>query len=313
MGNKTGGIFIMTLVMLAFVALIGTKNNKNTDNTDKLIVDNEIVLNDDEVNYEISIETIHQNMVAGTVINTNAEEETTEVPTEAPTEIPTETPTEPPTESPTEPPTEPPTEAPTVPPTEVPVAIPTEPVVIPPTEPVVENKVWKYVLVGDSRTVGMQQEAIRTGTVKSNMTFICQGGEGYNYLNNNLPYIQSLCDSSTVLIIALGVNDMGNLNNYINLLNAMANWDCKMYYSLVTPVNEEKELACLGNLKITNQAIDNFNAGMMVGLDKRIGIIDTNSYMKGFIADPSTTNMDGIHYQARIYLNVYQYLIGFLP
>lgn len=307
MRKKTNGIIVTALVMLAFIACIGTKKNvNNADNTDKLIVDNEIVLDHDEINYEISIETIHQNMVAGTVINKSTEEETEE---EIRTDVPTEAPTVPPTETPTEAPVIPPTEAPIVPPTEAPVILPTEA----PTEAVVENKTWKYVLVGDSRMVGMQQEAIRTGTVKPNMTFICEGGEGYNYLNSNLAYIQSLCDSSTILVVALGVNDMGNLNSYISLLNAMADWDCRIYYSLVTPVNEEKELASTGSLKITNAAIDSFNANMMIGLDKRIGIIDLSSYMKTFIADPSTTNMDGIHYQARIYLNVYNYLIGFLP
>ena len=234
-----------------------------------------------------------------------SKDETTEALTEATTEVMTEPETEPPTIPPTQPPTQPPTE---------PV---TEPVTEPATEatmaPQPERTFNKYVFVGDSRMVGMKLEAERTGLATPNRIFICEGGEGYNYLNANLATIHGLCDSQTVLVIALGINDMGNVDKYISIYNAMANWDCKIYYTLVNPVNEAKELADRGNCNFTNEKINQFNVRVMQNLDTRIGIIDTYSYVSGLIVDYNATNRDCIHYTAKTYLQIFQYILGFLP
>ena len=171
---------------------------------------------------------------------------------------------------------------------------------------------WKYVYVGDSRTKGLKAALEKYGRITGKETFICEIGEGYDFLMANMANIRSVCDSSTVLIIGLGINDMKyRYNEYIAAINNMAaTMDCQIYFMLVNPVNEAEEAAG-GKFHITNADIDTFNARMLSGLGPSVHIIDTNSYLKNVIVNYTT--MDGLHYTDETYIIVYDYMQNFIP
>ena len=206
--RKSSCIFVLTLVVLALVAAVGSIDNNRMIAGNNGVSDNEIVTDmDDMVKYDISIESVKQDKVSGTLsggetgTSENVSEASTEPVTQAPTEPATEPATEPVTEAPTEPVTEPETAAPVN---------------------------WKYVYVGDSRTKGLKAALEKYGRITGKETFICEIGEGYDFLMANMANIRSVCDSSTVLIIGLGINDMKyRYNEYIAAINNMAaTMDC---------------------------------------------------------------------------------------
>ncbi|MBE5959256.1 MAG: hypothetical protein E7254_10415 [Lachnospiraceae bacterium] len=156
-----------------------------------------------------------------------------------------------------------------------------------------------FVFVGDSRYRGMDYLAA------TNDTFICESGRGYDYLLEQMYNIQVACSKpNTALIVGLGVNDKGgNADKYIQTLGEMANsLDCTIYYMLVNPVDEEMEAKY--GYDVTNASLDAFNATLIDGLDRKIGIIDTNSYLW----DNGFTTQDGIHYTNETYEVIYDYI-----
>lgn len=160
------------------------------------------------------------------------------------------------------------------------------------------NTYEKYVFVGDSRYVGMSFMA------QEQDVFICKNNMGYDYLIEQMDNIRRACDENTALIIGLGVNDINySSDNYIKKINEMARqMNCRIYYMLVNPVDEEKET--LYGYSVKNEKIDLFNQKMINGLDSSVGIIDTNSYLKstGYLT------VDGLHYATETYRAVYDYI-----
>ena len=156
-----------------------------------------------------------------------------------------------------------------------------------------------FVFVGDSRYRGMDYLAA------PNDTFICESGRGYDYLLEQMYNIKAACTKpNTALIIGLGVNDKGgNADRYIETLGEMANTlDCTVYYMLVNPVDEEMEAKY--GYDVTNDSIDIFNETLINNLDKKIGIIDTNS----FLWDNGFSTQDGIHYTNETYEAIYNFI-----
>ena len=298
MRKSTSKIITVALVMIAAVSAITALPDKKKHNTQN------VLLNAPEVNesesFEVSIETLPSDIVAGTLDGTTEAptEEMTEVPTEAPTEAPTEPPTEAPTVPPTEAPTMPPTEAPTVPPTQAPV--------------VSQPKQWKYLYVGDSRFLGMRDALVKYGLSKWNEKFICENGGGYSFFIANMQAIKEYCDSSTVLVVSLGINDMKyRADQYIATLNEMvATMDCQIYYMLINPVNQAMVDAG-GKFNADTSDILAFNVKMMNGLDKRINIIDCYSYLVNEVVNFET--FDGVHYTYDTSMIIYNYIQRFIP
>lgn len=154
--RKSSCIFVLTLVVLALVAAVGSIDNNRMIAGNNGVSDNEIVTDmDDMVKYDISIESVKQDKVSGMLSGgeTGTSENVSEAPTEPVTEAPTEPATEPVTEPVTEAPTEPVTEAVTEPETAAPVN-------------------WKYVYVGDSRTKGLKAALEKYGRITGKETFI---------------------------------------------------------------------------------------------------------------------------------------------
>lgn len=155
------------------------------------------------------------------------------------------------------------------------------------------NKFEKFIFVGDSRFVAMEKF--------SDDLFICETGEGYNYLIDNLDKIEDYYTENSLIIIGFGINDLNNIDLYINTINKLSD-NYNMCFLTVNPIDEVK---CKDfGYTITNNQIDLFNTKLVENLNSNVIILDTNSHLKqyGFITD------DGIHYNNETYLNIYNYI-----
>jgi len=136
--------------------------------------------------------------------------------------------------------------------------------------------------------------------------FIAEVSMGYSYLVSNSDYIRSIADGDSALIIGLGVNDMGNLNNYITYINKLAaELPCDVYYMSVNPVDEEAEEKTSYHTK--NETINNFNNSMRLNL-VNVTYIDCNN----FIYDVGFDTRDGVHFTKETYQNMYNFIKDFV-
>ena len=150
----------------------------------------------------------------------------------------------------------------------------------------------KFIFVGDSRFVGMQN-AVNTGSD----IFIGKVGEGYNYFVSNESNIKSKETSNSILIIGFGVNDLGNVDKYIKYVNN-AGFKSKIYFLTVNPVEEGK-----GSYSVKNSSIKSFNNKLKDGA-KKYKVIDTYSYL----VNNGYETTDGLHYNNATYKKIYNYV-----
>ncbi len=156
----------------------------------------------------------------------------------------------------------------------------------------------EYIFAGDSRTVQMSQ-----AVDKDENEWIAKVGEGYNFFSNEaIPQIDKNVGEGSVIIINYGVNDLYNVEKYIDLVNDKADsWidsGATVYYAAVTPVSDYPT--------ITNDDIESFNKELKEGLDDRIGWLDGYSYLQnnGF------STGDGLHYNSDTYKSLYKYYMN---
>lgn len=153
------------------------------------------------------------------------------------------------------------------------------------------------IFVGDSRTVQMQG-AVGLSAAK----FIAENSKGYAWFKDvAIPMIDANVGKGSKIVINLGVNDPGNIDNYIALVNAKAfEWNAKgakVYYATVNPVSE--------NPYTSQTQVDYFNSKLLPGL-VGVGIIDTNTFLKtnGYAL------VDGLHFTDATYVKLYHYILS---
>ncbi len=155
------------------------------------------------------------------------------------------------------------------------------------------------LFIGDSRCVKMR-DAVGGG----GCSWICKEAKGYNWFESTaLPQADECIGKGTKVVIALGVNDVGNVNNYAALVNyKAAEWaarGAKTYYVSVNPVWE--------NPWVTEEQVEAFNAsivGQLVG----VRWIDTHSYLMS-----SGYNLvDGMHFDDATSIKIFQAIVGSL-
>lgn len=156
------------------------------------------------------------------------------------------------------------------------------------------------ILVGDSRFVQMQ-----ANVGENSCTWIAESGKGYNWFTENaIARIDGCVGKGSKILINLGVNDPGNLNNYLELVNAKAaEWTgkgAKVYYASVNPVWE--------NPYVTEEQVEYFNSQMQNGLSGDITWIDSHTYLNTI----GYKLVDGLHYNAETYQNLYAYYMSCL-
>lgn len=158
------------------------------------------------------------------------------------------------------------------------------------------------VYIGDSRTVGLK-DALNN----NNITFIAETGTGLDYLKNNVvPTLGTyLTSDKKFMVLAFGVNDLGNIDNYISYYKELITMypNLKIYFLSVNPVNEE--LAKNNNYSVTNSDIDSFNQKLSDSF--KDNYIDSNSQIVNSI---KTT--DGIHYEAETYKTIHSIVLAFI-
>ena len=174
-----------------------------------------------------------------------------------------------------------------------------QPQTTPEIQPVTEVKnVSGVILVGDSRFVQMQ------GSVGENScTWIAENAKGYAWFEEKaISRIDGCVGSGSKILINLGVNDPGNHQKYIALVNAKAaEWTAlgaTVYYASVNPVWE--------NPYVTEEQVKYFNSQMQNGLSSDVHWIDSHSY----ITSIGYKLVDGLHYNAETYQNLYAYFMS---
>lgn len=163
----------------------------------------------------------------------------------------------------------------------------------------VEN-VAGVIFVGDSRFVQMEKSV-----GQNPCTWIAESSKGYKWLNENaVERIDNCVGNGSKIVINLGVNDLGNLQKYLTLVNAKAEeWTSKgatVYYSSVNPVS--------GNRYVTEEQVEYFNSQLQSGLSENVHWIDSHSYLNSI----GYHLVDGLHYNGETYRNLYAYYMSCL-
>ncbi|MDO5132261.1 MAG: SGNH/GDSL hydrolase family protein, partial [Eubacteriales bacterium] len=159
----------------------------------------------------------------------------------------------------------------------------------------------RTVLIGDSRTVGMQMyvpgDPEEYWSAKNSM--------GYSWMvNSGVPGAESLIGENTDVVILMGVNDLGNVGRYVDYMNQKAaEWKergARTFFVSVTPVVDSKS----PNAK--NARIESFNAYAQENL-RGVTYIDAYSRIRSTFGSP-----DGIHFDAATYREIYRIIHFYL-
>lgn len=166
----------------------------------------------------------------------------------------------------------------------------------------------KVIFIGDSRTVqmyaylnndwgGANYSSGGVHVVGSDI-YVAEGGMGLDWMKSTgIPAASNYFGSGTAIVILMGVNDLSNVNNYINYINSnAASWKSNgssLYFVSTNP--------CSGSYSHMNSRIDSFNSTMKSSLSNTVGWIETASQLKnnGFTAT------DGLHYDKSTYQTIY--------
>lgn len=155
----------------------------------------------------------------------------------------------------------------------------------------------RIIWVGDSRTEGMSN-AVTSG----DNVWIAQSSTGYNWFNDTAAQqVTSALREGDTIVFNFGVNDLGNVNNYIEKLNSLASGDWskadKIIVMSVNPVID-------GRNNASNAAIEQFNNAMKDGLSDKITYVDTYSKLKDTLTEEDF-DQAGLHYTNEVYKKIY--------
>lgn len=165
--------------------------------------------------------------------------------------------------------------------------------------PVAEVKnVAGVIFVGDSRFVQM-----KNSVGENPCTWIAESSKGYKWLNDTaLARIDNCVGKGSKILINLGVNDPGNIQKYLTLVNAKAEeWTSKgatVYYASVNPVWE--------NPYVTEEQVEYFNSQLQSGLSSNVHWIDSHSYLNTV----GYRLVDGLHFSSETYQTLYAYYMS---
>ncbi len=157
----------------------------------------------------------------------------------------------------------------------------------------------RHIWFGDSRTVGMRSAVGDGGDI-----WVAQSGAGFSWFNGDgLKQVNSTLEAGDTIVVNFGVNDPGNIKQYIKRINELANTEWKSNKIVVMSVNPVEDGR---SSKTTDKQVDEFNKAMKDGLSgSNIQFIDTNSTMKknGF------NTKDGLHYTVDTYKKLHDDLL----
>jgi len=155
------------------------------------------------------------------------------------------------------------------------------------------------IMVGDSRCVQMQ-EAVGGG----GCSWICENSKEYTwFVEKAIPRFDQYVGKGTKVVINMGVNDPEHYKDYVATINAKAaEWaarGAKTYFVSVNPVWENPYTA--------QEDVDTFNANVP-GMLSGVTWIDTSSWLNA----NGYRLVDGLHYDAPTYVNIFNLIMGSL-
>ena len=177
---------------------------------------------------------------------------------------------------------------------------------------IIHEENYPILWIGDSRTVGLQAALQRSDRDPKYHTFICKVGAGCSYLKQMSSTIVKQSDPPHIIVINLGVNDLGNIRRYQAAYDEYLSsvWkNCPVYIISVNPVRPPCR-------SVSNRQIESFNTAMQEYIEMKnasasaeaypIRYIDTYSYLQ----KNGYRSGDGLHYGAASYLDIYDYILS---
>lgn len=153
-----------------------------------------------------------------------------------------------------------------------------------------DGRYANYLFIGDSRTVGMS--AYCAGM------YIAKSAVNIDWFRQNYDEILSYRNYNIVML--LGVNDLYNINSYIDLYNNLPDDFISANRIILVSVNP-----CQGSYSHLNDSINNFNYLLENNTSLSYEYIDTNSYLN-YIGFETT---DGLHYTGQTYTDIYNAIL----
>lgn len=163
------------------------------------------------------------------------------------------------------------------------------------------NQDTKVLLVGDSRFVGMKETDIFN--LNSDVFFICESRMGYDWLINVAEeeiynYVKDY--PAMKVIINLGVNDLDNIDKYVERYKKYIEDDIDLYVMSINPIDVEK-MYTYGYTKAsrTQANLEKFNKIMK----------DNFKYLDTYtlLLDNGYNTNDGLHYTDNTNTDIFNY------
>lgn len=161
----------------------------------------------------------------------------------------------------------------------------------------------KYIFVGDSRTLEMKNVIAPEDTL-----YIAKVGAGYSWLKSDAgPLLKNYLNLNpdVKVVLAFGVNDLGNIQSYITYYSSLIKQypKTKFYVLSVNPVDEKKEAQ--NGYSVKNSQIAAFDKKLSAAFGSSVYI---NSYK--YIKSRGVETRDGLHYETQVYIDLYNFIIG---
>lgn len=154
----------------------------------------------------------------------------------------------------------------------------------------------KLMYVGDSRI-----ENMKNAVQDDSITYITNGGGNYEWFSNEgITNVDSQIveKPNQIIVFNLGINDLDNVDNYINKYNELITKypDTKFFILSVNPVDESDT-----NISVTNDDISLFNSKMYKAFPNYY--IDSSKNLNNF------TYVDGVNFTDETYVNINNYAV----
>lgn len=166
------------------------------------------------------------------------------------------------------------------------------------------NETVGTIYIGDSRTVGMNNALEYNNVNTENEFFVAKVGEGYRWFTDKaLGKVDDILDENSEIddwniVINLGINDLHNVNKYIDKYNELINNEYSDYTLYLVSVNPVDEMLCSS---VNNSSIKEFNEKIKNSVD--CTYINTFDMVKEIMV-----TRDGLHYSNNTYVSIYEYI-----
>lgn len=160
-----------------------------------------------------------------------------------------------------------------------------------------------YIFLGDSRFVGMNNAVNITRL--PNFYVVANVSQGYKWLEETaLDEINNIKDNTNydkyIIICNLGVNDLGNINKYIDILPLFYEDNTVLYWVSVNPTIDKLATVKCHNIEVFNEKLKK--------VIPETYWIDTYNYL---ITDGFKSN-DGVHYDNETYTKLFFHIMSYV-